>query len=1320
MAGGKTFIPEIKDQETIDKKLKKHGHALNRSWRTGEHAALRELGIETEREHPTSPVCSGVPSVFLVKDGKVSTLEESGLKLNTAEFSKAILLGQVFAYPAGKTEPVQLQVEQEAHGIDLNAHYSAPLTIDPNDPSPERRKTAEAIRARYGAMRAQTDFQAEAAEMARRRDLYIQQEKEHAYRSAAHANGTRQYGIEIVENVYAPVPVLREDFLGKSLSEGKPYLKQEFDQLTKSEIDLSHISINTDAAITQREFAVLAMFASLEPDVVVEHQQIAAADPAPVITGFQNLGFTEQEAKEILNMSNSGAYTIDVLAGESRNKNNIHAFNAGRKKAAEALTAYKTRSDKVDDESNMEKLAEILSRAVEYAGYSSGSTTDRGAPGLAKLATEAINVMERDPSLRRMAKRMYEKRDGEFCARHPFYRHKNFEEQIRDIRAMDRYADMVQKGRDAETALLGANAGKVELTEEQKKACTRDVVRAGLLEANFTLEVVERETDDMNETRARFQQYVDQLQMQLMEQDEGEEYEEGIQQKNGGSSIPTNTPSVLSGAMHTRLTGTVPTLSNMAKPSWLAQLEAVTEAIAAEDGLDGLSLDALTKKTSEYLHGNNKNKELKARFALLAAQKKAAPPAPKPERPKMEPNPLDKAIPYAPQRTTYTQAERKNDNSYEMENSLNSLQPMLRSLGLYVHPQKPAVPRTDGEPRIFMVKDGKAMTLEEGNILFGDHSFAEAMKLGQIFAFPAGSREAVQLRFDPNAPIEERAGYSKLTDFPRFEPMPEMTKPAPRWYHRLFRFGNNARICDEYEAEQQKLRDWEAKVKETKARTEEMGNAIMAIEARFGASRSQEALDGELADWRETEEKTVRAKLEGVYRVKQKYSRARAVCIEVIENLYAPKPQLREEFVKDMPDGTKNKNAVNPTYDRETFRSLSNTEIDLNQVRLGGKPLTEQEFATVALYAAHDPDVAYLNQNNAVGDPEPIIKDFEKEGYTREDAKEVILTSNYTAYSVDILKGESRIENYVGAINEGRKRAAEALKAYPGDKTKLAEIFSRAVGLTGAPMGVLNNTGAQGYARLGVRAIELMDRDPELRSMAKDVYEKRQRALAERHGEVFRYLSFEDQIKAIRAHDEYGNVQQRGAAGEAKLAKANMEGVPLTPAERQEAIRDILKAKHTDAVFADQRRKGDKPENASEEYKKYQAYATEVVLRHPGGIRVGAKGGGSSLPGSMPTIIHSSPRDNMADKCRIIFDVADPKWAAAMDRTLDKIIEEDGLIKCGEAELLEKLTKGKAYEEEQLIKRAAKAAKELEPKPAPEARPALGKQQEGPEAEAGL
>lgn len=64
------------------------------------YATYKELGIEVSNGGVGEvPVSNGVPRIFLVKDGKVSTLAENNMKLGSEAYYNAMLNGQVFAYP---------------------------------------------------------------------------------------------------------------------------------------------------------------------------------------------------------------------------------------------------------------------------------------------------------------------------------------------------------------------------------------------------------------------------------------------------------------------------------------------------------------------------------------------------------------------------------------------------------------------------------------------------------------------------------------------------------------------------------------------------------------------------------------------------------------------------------------------------------------------------------------------------------------------------------------------------------------------------------------------------------------------------------------------------------------------------------------------------------------------------------------------------------------------------------------------------------------------------------------------------------------------
>ena len=88
---------------------------------------LTELGIGVTRPDDPVPESNGVPRVFLMdeKEGKPRSLEQEGVKTGTVQFWELMRQGRMFAYPAGKTEPVQLQVKGEWPPV---MHISAPLS----------------------------------------------------------------------------------------------------------------------------------------------------------------------------------------------------------------------------------------------------------------------------------------------------------------------------------------------------------------------------------------------------------------------------------------------------------------------------------------------------------------------------------------------------------------------------------------------------------------------------------------------------------------------------------------------------------------------------------------------------------------------------------------------------------------------------------------------------------------------------------------------------------------------------------------------------------------------------------------------------------------------------------------------------------------------------------------------------------------------------------------------------------------------------------------------------------------------------------------
>ena len=84
---------------------------LNRDF----YAMCLELGILYNGEGEL-PETAGIPRVFILKadaqgNEKPVSVREAGIRPGSLEFWKQAELGNVFMYPAGKKDPVQLQME---------------------------------------------------------------------------------------------------------------------------------------------------------------------------------------------------------------------------------------------------------------------------------------------------------------------------------------------------------------------------------------------------------------------------------------------------------------------------------------------------------------------------------------------------------------------------------------------------------------------------------------------------------------------------------------------------------------------------------------------------------------------------------------------------------------------------------------------------------------------------------------------------------------------------------------------------------------------------------------------------------------------------------------------------------------------------------------------------------------------------------------------------------------------------------------------------------------------------------------------------------
>ena len=303
--------------------------------------------------------------------------------------------------------------------------------------------------------------------------------------------------------------------------------------------------------------------------------------------------------------------------------------------------------------------------------------------------------------------------------------------------------------------------------------------------------------------------------------------------------------------------------------------------------------------------------------------------------------------------------------------------------------------------------------------------------------------------------------------------------------------------------------------------------------------------------------------------------------IDIAMNVFARDPQIRPEWISHA-------KGDQGLYTKEEFAKLSKADIDLGKTVIGDKALTEEDFATVALFASLDPEVGAAGQSAAVEDTKKLLDDFAQAGFTEAEAKEIITTSFGGSYTVDILHVEKRMGNYFdSAINGGRRLAQEALTAYPADKSKLAEVMARALSFTGATIGASATRGAEGdaghagLAKLCGKLTGLMDRDPELRKLVQEKYEQREQALYKKFNEKIlgedrktlgemKPRSFEEQLTYIDDYRKIIGLEEKGAAARQAMATAGVNGVELTKDQKRVYLRDMLKGQLISGIFNEQ------------------------------------------------------------------------------------------------------------------------------------------------------
>ena len=629
----------------------------------------------------------------------------------------------------------------------------------------------------------------------------------------------------------------------------------------------------------------------------------------------------------------------------------------------------------------------------------------------------------------------------------------------------------------------------------------------------------------------------------------------------------------------------------------------------------------------------------------------------------------------------------------------------LDDLGLDITKPGQPVPESNGVPRIFLLKDGRITSLEQENLEVGSRQFWEAAMLGQVFAYPAGEKHPVQIQARKVGSSEKiKVQLSEPLD-PEKLPEPEIgarpTVPRkPRFYHRWFRFfGNNRKICSDWDAYVKSDSDW-------RARRESVSAACKAtaetIRQQLGGKRTADFLipeKGAAEDAKQAHsEEKARSFSAAKLRVNQEFLGRTEEIVEAVGTLYQPRPEKHEDWTKPDPEHPDPAH-TGDVYTEEQFALLK--PLELNGAAVGGQPVTDREFAGLAMCAALDPDIA-LEAQRVVAPTEPLIAAYRKDGFSEADAKEIIMGNSseyYTSTMMDVPPRADSGNFFKAAVEPGRESAHRALQEYcAGNKAAMADMLSRMVALFGRES--LKNTAMDpkyfARNRIAMDMVRLMERDPELMALAKQKYEERENGFHQRNPRYLPPASFEEHLKTFRQVEELDKLKDKQYAAKIKLLEARLDGRELSAEEKEACTKDILRYN----LLTDQMR-GEvfrcflgKPNEYNKVHLEMEEHARTVVLANSGQEENAANSNaGSSLPADPANIMISSLGGRCFYKPPVMNKLGNPKAMEDLDRGLDNLIRAEGLDKAGTRELSDKLAvdEHRQYQDNKLTEKMLRA-----------------------------
>ena len=446
--------------------------------------------------------------------------------------------------------------------------------------------------------------------------------------------------------------------------------------------------------------------------------------------------------------------------------------------------------------------------------------------------------------------------------------------------------------------------------------------------------------------------------------------------------------------------------------------------------------------------------------------------------------------------------------------------------------------RTNFVPRLFVLGadekgQSKIFDLSQVDIKEGSDEFWKQVQLGNVFAYPAGKDEPVQIQVGVTEEGSVKLGTSK--------PVTVENLPEPPVY-KLSAWQKFASWFGFYKKE----------VHMAKHREEEQISLLSKLKILQDLRRTtkKELKDQETEKIQEGERiLTERKNQQELEALKTERDRLK-LGMKVMTDVYIPQPRFHPELEKINAEPNKKEGL----YTKKQFDSLKvykKKDIDLETIKIGdsGNAVTEEEFASVTMYALWNPKNSIRGYNKMSPDihGEKCLTNL---GFEKKDIPTLLTSRSRNWWTGDLFIQPKPRDNegsyFKDVTNYGRKDAVEAFQAYKkGDKAKLAQIIADGVNMAADDMKVAEKKLTdQNHAVIVTsgKLVDLMEKDPDLKALALEKGMK------------------EDHLKVVEGNRVLHKLSQDAMDAEYEIKKAKIEGRELSEEEKAKYAKAIVKA----------------------------------------------------------------------------------------------------------------------------------------------------------------